>query len=323
MSRIAVTSFMLAVVLAGQGCSRTDAPPPMVGTLERHRLELAAYAAEPVLQLPVREGQQVAAGDIIAQLDPAIPQARRDAAAAAASQARQKLQELVQGPRVEEILESRARLEAAEADALLTNREFEREQNLLATNAVSKSSFDTQRSRRDQAAAVVKQSRAALTVLLKGTRLEQLDQARSALQQAEAQLQTTATELSRLTLRAPQAATVEALPYRVGERPAAGATVAVLIAADRSYARVYVPESLRARLKPGSVVDVRVDGVAEVLRGELRFMASEASFTPYYALTQRDRGRLTWLAEIDLPDSAAQLPVGTPLEAHLPGEQSR
>jgi HlyD family secretion protein len=54
------------------------------------------------------------------------------------------------------------------------------------------------------------------------------------------------------------------------------------------------------------------------LNGTVRFVAGEASFTPYYALTQRDRGRLSYVAEVDLTDAAAQaLPVGVPLEVLL------
>jgi HlyD family secretion protein len=61
-----------------------------------------------------------------------------------------------------------------------------------------------------------------------------------------------------------------------------------------------------------------VDGLAQPLNGTLRFVAGEASFTPYFALTQRDRSRLAFLAEIDLPDPAARdLPAGVPVEVLL------
>jgi HlyD family secretion protein len=61
-----------------------------------------------------------------------------------------------------------------------------------------------------------------------------------------------------------------------------------------------------------------VDGVAQPFTGALRYIAGEASFTPYYALTQRDRSRLAYLAEIDLPEPAARnLPAGVPVEVPL------
>jgi HlyD family secretion protein len=108
---------------------------------------------------------------------------------------------------------------------------------------------------------------------------------------------------------------VEALPYRLGERPASGVPVVIVLAAGAPFARVYVPESRLATLQPGQAVSVRVDGVAQPLRGIVRYLAGEASFTPYFSLTQRDRSRLAFLAEIDLPEAAARaLPVGLPVE---------
>jgi HlyD family secretion protein len=58
--------------------------------------------------------------------------------------------------------------------------------------------------------------------------------------------------------------------------------------------------------------------VARPFSGTLRYIAGEASFTPYYALTQRDRSRLAFLAEIDLPEPEARnLPAGVPVEVML------
>ncbi|GAG92015.1 unnamed protein product, partial [marine sediment metagenome] len=40
-------------------------------------------------------------------------------------------------------------------------------------------------------------------------------------------------------------------------------------------------------------------------------------FTPYFALTEHDRSRLSYLAEVDVPD-ASSLPSGVPLEVDFP-----
>jgi HlyD family secretion protein len=70
-------------------------------------------------------------------------------------------------------------------------------------------------------------------------------------------------------------------------------------------------------------LDVRApsDGIVDALlyygalRGRVRNVASDASFTPYYALTERDRGRLVYVAKVDLIDpAAAELPTGLPVE---------
>jgi HlyD family secretion protein len=87
----------------------------------------------------------------------------------------------------------------------------------------------------------------------------------------------------------------------------------------RVFARFYVPEYLRATVVPGKALAVRVDGVADELRGTVRWVSADASFTPYFALTEHDRSRLSYLAELDLPQ-AADLPSGVPLVVLSPTE---
>jgi HlyD family secretion protein len=76
----------------------------------------------------------------------------------------------------------------------------------------------------------------------------------------------------------------------------------------------------------GSRVAVAIDGVDGVLEGTVRFISAEAAFTPYYALTQKDRARLSYLAEVALDDArAASLPVGVPVQVTIapPPAESR
>jgi HlyD family secretion protein len=113
---------------------------------------------------------------------------------------------------------------------------------------------------------------------------------------------------------------VEALPRETGERPSLGETVVVLRALGPTFARVHVPEPLRVALQVDAPAEVRIDGRAAPLAARVRWVATEAAFTPYFALTQRDRSRLSYLAEVVLLDdeAAATLPVGIPVEVHFP-----
>ena len=93
--------------------------------------------------------------------------------------------------------------------------------------------------------------------------------------------------------------------------------MAILLSGDQVYARVYVPESIRVQVRPGTEARVFVDGLDASLTGRVRWVASESAFTPYYALTERDRGRLTYLAKIDILDASERLPDGIPVEVEL------
>jgi HlyD family secretion protein len=185
---------------------------------------------------------------------------------------------------------------------------------------LSESSLDEARARRDASIASRDQARARLNLLLEGTRSEQVQQSRAAVARARAALAELETTAERYSLHAPRGGTIEALPYKLGERPPAGAPVVVMLADGTPYARVYVPETVRARFQAGSRVSLTVDGVQAPLQGVVRYISAEATFTPYYALTQKDRTRLSYLAEITVDDpGAANVPVGMPVQVRVPG----
>lgn len=300
-------------------CSGSD-ESEILGTLERDRLELIAESNEPIVAVEVREGQEVRAGTVLLRQELGAMQARLDQATAARNVAERRLAELTKGPRSQEIAEARAAAEAAQSSLDTEAREYERIRDLVERKLVSQSSLDQARARRDTAAGTLKQASARLNLLLEGTRIEELEQAEASLKQAQAALVELQTSAARYVVSAPRAGRIEALPYKLGERPAAGMPVVVMLAEGIPYARVHVPEPVRAQFKAGTQVQVRLDGRDEPLNGVVRFVSADAAFTPYYALTQEDRSRLSYLAEIDLPEDAARdIPSGIPVQVTLAG----
>lgn len=309
------SAWTILAGLLATGCSGNSDVPVALGTLERDRLELTAEAHEPIVAIQVREGDRVVADQVLLKLDSSSLAARMQSARANVSAARHRLTELIRGPRGEEILEARARFEGATSTLETESREYERLRGLVARGVVSQSDLDRQLAARNAAEAARKEAQAQLTLLLKGTRIEELDQAREALAQAQAALDQLQISESRLTARAPRAGVIEALPYELGERPPAGAPVVIMLADGETYARVYVPAQVRSRAVAGARAEIRIDGTEQAFAGRVRYVASEAAFTPYYALTQEDRGRLSYLAEVVLTEPrAAELPVGIPVE---------
>jgi HlyD family secretion protein len=299
-------------------CSRDPAAIPAVGTLERDRIELTAESDEPIVAVSVREGAMVAAGDVLLELDPRRLTAQVASARARRDELRARLAELERGPRAERIREARAALAGAESAVNNAQREFERSRELEKREFESAARGDLLRSQRDQAVARRDQARATLEALERGTTSEELDQARGALAAAEAAVTDVEVRLERLTVRAPRPGRVDSLPFELGERPPAGAVVAVMLAADPPYARVYVPEAVRARIASGTRARVRVAGRDGELDGVVRELAHEAAFTPYYALTQHDRGRLSYLAEVEVAGPGSEeLPTGVPVEVRF------
>jgi HlyD family secretion protein len=316
-TRVFLVACVALTASALSACSRSG-NGTLVGTLERDRIEIVAEASEPIVSLEVREGDRVTSGQVLMKQDTDIASARYAQADAQVAEAKHRLEELQKGARSETISEARARLEAARATAERDVRELARAEELVKQRLISYSELDRIRAARETSAAAAREAEAALTELLNGTRIEQLDQAKAALAAAESARRQLEITDARLVVRATRNGVVDALPYKAGERPPRGATVAVLLADTPAFARVYVPEPLRARVTPRTRALVYVDGVENPLEGFVRWVASDAAFTPYFALTQRDRSRLAFLAEVEITDGrVGTLPSGVPVEVQL------
>jgi HlyD family secretion protein len=309
-------AILLAAASALGGCARHD-ESTLPGTLERDRVELVADASETIVALPLAEGAPVKVGDIVVVQDRALSAAELDAARAQLAEAESRVDELRNGPRNTTIRAAAARRDAARAQRNDAVRERDRLTGLVARSLVSKSEADRAVAAADSAEASLLEAEAALRELQEGTRVEQLAQARKAADSARANLAGLETTSARLEVRSPIAGFIDSLPFHVGEKPARGATVAVLLATTAPFARVHVPEPIRAHVKIGTAATLRVDGIDRAFKGQVRFIASEAEFTPYYSLTAADRSRLSFLAEVVFDDAEVSLPSGVPVDVTL------
>ncbi len=307
---------LLCVTVLLAGCDRDDLDYA-VGTIERYRIDLVADSGEPVIALHVTEGDRVQEGMALLEQDPGKLELALERAEAERVQAAALLKEAEAGPRAQEIEQGRAQFERSRAALATAEHELERQQALLARNYGSESRVNILQGEVDSARAQVNEARARLDELLEGTRSEQVDQARAAYSAAAARVADLEFDMKRTIVRAPVSGVVESLPFRRGERPVKGQRVLSLLSDEKLFARVHIPQPLRTRLMSGDRALLTIDGHADPYEGRIRWISSDAAFTPYFALTQQDRSRLAYLAEIDLGPEV-ELPNGIPVEARFP-----
>jgi HlyD family secretion protein len=321
---VASQVFVFIALAIWPGCHDGDGTPVAVGTIERDRVELIAEAQEPIVEILIREGQQVSAGDIVLKLDEHRFDAEVMRAEGARDRTMARLAELERGPRHERIDEAKAAVAGAQGVLDRDRRELERAKTLSDRGVASQADLDTARARRDDSLSRRDRAVAELDALVTGTTAEELDQARAAVTEAQGALQAVRIRRDRLTVRAPVDGVVDTIPFKLGDRPPPGAVVAVMLANGAPYARVYVPEAVRVEVRPGGKALVRVDGVARPFVGRVRMVSGEATFTPFFALTEKDRGRLAYVAELDLTEARAHdLPTGIPAEARFEANGER
>ena len=260
--------LFLSASLVVAGCARKDDAWEVHGTLERDRLELVAESNEQIIDIPVQEGDRVAAGAVVLRQEAGTMQPRLDQARASVDEAGRRLAELQSGPRQREIEEARAALDGAQSALETETREYARVQSLVERKLVSATNLDQAQARRDAARSSRDQAGARLKLLQEGTRIEQLQQAQAALARSRAALSELETTASRYVVHAPRPGTIEALPYELGERPPAGATRCRH--AGRRYAvreRATCPSRCVRNSRPAAGCSRAVDGHRGAARG--------------------------------------------------------
>ncbi|MGH8193642.1 MAG: HlyD family secretion protein [Woeseiaceae bacterium] len=310
-----VAMWLLAAVTL-QACSESN-ERRVVGFLESDRVEVTAENAEPITRFAVVEGQSVRKGGLLVQQDTARIEARIDEAEAILAQSRARLDELTRGPRREQIVAAQANVDGATRELEFRRREYERAEKVFEQHLSSREVVDQAQAAVDTANAELEFQEARLQELLEGTTVEELRQAENAMRAEEAQLALLQVDARRHSAYAPADGIVDSILFEPGERPLRGQPMMIFLTGQQPYARVYVPEALRVSVAAGTTARVFVDGLATPLNGRVRWVSSDAAFTPYFALTERDRGRLSFAAKVDILDAERRLPDGIPVEVEF------
>ncbi|PKG56853.1 hypothetical protein CXF83_00810 [Shewanella sp. Choline-02u-19] len=289
-----------------------------LGSLERERIAHTATINEVVVSLPVAQGSMVSKGEVLVQLDDTFQQSQVLKALADVDQAVANYDKLRKGAREEEIAAASANVAGAKATLLESEANYRRMQTMVKNNLASKANLDRALASRDSGIANLENTQEQLRELTSGTREEDIRFAKANLDAAKAVLAGEKKQLADLTIRATRDGILDNLPWNLGERVTQGSPLAILLAGKAPFARVYIPEPYRVKVKINDNMLVHVDGVDKPIMGHVRWISNEPAFTPYYALNQEERARLMYLAEVQLPDSAASLPSGVPAQVELP-----
>ncbi len=314
-----VVAFALAAALlfVATGCDRRES-----GVLQGYVEGEFVYVASPLPgtleMLSVERGAWVEEDDALFTLESVPEEAMRDEAARRLAQARANLEDVKKGKRPSEIQAVEAQLRRAKAALDLAEKEFVRQERLLAARANSVQDVDRARSTLEQDRQRVAQLEADLKTAQLGSRVDQVAAAEANVQALEAALARAEWDLSRKRLAAPQAGLVFDTLYRRGEWVAAGRPVVALLPPRAIKVRAFVPETRIGAVRPGDRVTVRVDGVAEPFTGRVSFISPRAEYTPPVIYSRESRGKLVFMIEATFdPEVAARLHPGQPVDVEL------
>ena len=332
MRSVAVTTMASLSLLVG--CAQ-ESPTNEVrasGHVEATEVRLAPEVGGRLLDLRVKEGDLVNAGDVILRLDPRDAELALARTRADLQQAEAQLKLLQAGSRREDIAQAQAQAQAARdevaaarAELIAAETDLQRFEALLQSNAGSRKQRDDAAARRDVARerveAAASRVRAAdqITARLRaGARAEEIEGARARVAATTAAVATADEALNDTTLRSPISGVVTEKLVSVGEVIAPRAPVVVVVDLVSAWADVFVDEPLIPRLRLNQPATIFTDAGGPGIAGTVSYISSKAEFTPRNVQTAEERSKLVYRVRISVVNKDGVLKQGMPVEAVLP-----
>jgi HlyD family secretion protein len=326
------------------------------GTVEARNIRVGSKIGGRIDQVLVREGDSVAAGQVLITFDDkellaSLNQSRASALKAergyrpeeiaemraAALQAKADYEEKKNGYRQEDIAAAQADLDRAKAEEARTRLDFQRYDALAQKDLVSRQQRDTAEANWKVALAQQESAQYKLDELKRGYRPEEIASAKARYLQAKAALEkyergnrpediaeakaAYAYDEARFRERqvvAPANATVEVLDVRPGDIVAPNTPVATLLERDQIYVRIYIPETEIGRVQVGQKAEVRVDSFPrEVFHGVVDQINQQAEFLPRNVQTAEERVHQVFGVKIRIDDTSGRVKAGMAADVRL------
>jgi len=275
---------LLAVVLVGLWLAFRKPPLQLQGMADADVINVAAKISARVKALKVREGDKVAAGQVLFELDSPEVAAKERQAHAALDAARAVAAKADAGARDEEIRAAEANWQRAVAGATLATETSRRLGNLYREGVVTRQKRDEAQAQAASAEALAKAARAQYDMALAGARVQDKEAAQAQVRQAEGAVAEVEAAREETLGRAPQAGEINKRMVDVGELVPAGYPVFTLI----DTARTWVALNLRESQLHGLHVGQKLKGTVPALDGR------EVEFEVYFLNPAGDYA--TWRA---------------------------
>ena len=323
-SRRLAAAALFPLLLAGCRKAGDGDAIRLNGRVEASMVDLAPKVTGRVLEVKVREGDRVKAGDLLVTLDlgeTALAVERdRDALGSAAA----RLRDLQEGSRSQEVAAAEADLADKKATVGLARKELVRQEALMAKKVGIPRDLDRAGTELARAQAAQAASEERLALAREGFRRFQTAQAQADVRRAETVLKQSETVATEARIRAPADGVVLHRMAEPGLLLGPGQPALTLAFADRLYVRTFVPETKLGRVRPGLAARVVVDAFpGKSFPARVTEVSPSAEFTPKAVETREERVNLVYAAKVDLEKGWDEpLVPGQPAEVLVEGVEA-
>lgn len=307
-------------LLAPPGCGARAAAvgsEPLQGVVELDEQRLGFEVGGRVRAVRVKAGDEVAPGQVLAELDDTLARAMREARAAELAAAEAQAHLAHGAARPEEVRATTAQLAAAQETVARVERSLARQRTLTGQGAAPSATLDELEGQLSRAQAEVTTLGERLRLQRAGARSEERAAADARVRAAKAALEAETVRLERHQLKALSRGRVLAVYADPGEVVQPGAPVLAVADAQRPYVDVFVPQGRLAGVRAGLSARVRVDAEPQPFPARVEEVGRKTEFTPKFLFSPKERPNLVVRVRLRIDDPAERLHAGVPAFAQL------
>lgn len=289
------------------------------GTVEATTVKVNARVAGIISSLTVQEGDQVKNGQPLAEMvrNDLIAQRERDAMAVTAAQA--KWQDLINGPRSQELTAAAAAVEQARINVNQAETDLNRTRALFNQGAVPSQNLEQAQNNVELRREQLRSSQASMQNLQAGSREQAVAAAWAELERTKAVLKASEALVTDLKLSSPLAGTVLERYFEAGEFASVGAALYQVADLDNLWVRVYIPTDEIPAIKVGEAVTCTVSGSKEEFKGQVEKINAQGEYTPKTIQTKNERANVVYGVKIKLINNSGVLKPGMPIDVVFAG----
>lgn len=283
------------------------------GYVEGEPLYPATPLAGRLVEMAVKRGDVVKAGDPLFSVDPTQGEATLTQAQAALAQAQSLAADARRGQRPAELGVLQANVAAANAQFTEAQKTLDRTRPLVETGAFSRAQGDAALAARDTARGQVNAAQKQLEAARLGGRQDQVAAADQRVDEAKAAVEAARARLADQTQKAPAAGRIEDVFFQLGEWTPASQPILSLIPEDHVRLRFFVPEAAVATYTIGREVTFTCDACPQAMNARISYVSPRPEFTPPIIYSRDSRDRMVFLVEA-LPVGDTKLIPGQPID---------
>jgi HlyD family secretion protein len=254
------------------------------GEVDATQLEIAARVDGRVAEVPVNEGQDVAAGAVLVRIDNPETIAKKEQALAAKIVAEAQLANINAGTRAEVIAARKAALERAEASVILAQKTYDRKSQLAEHGNAPQAQLDQATDSLHEAERAVDQAKSAHEQAVNGYTREEREIAVTNVGKAIADVKAVQSIIDQMVIYAPVASQVYQRNVEPGEYVSPGEPLLTLVDLNDLWIHFDLREDLAKTLKVGDRFGVHIPALSDRrILVEVKLIATKGEYASWRA----------------------------------------